>query len=284
MRGVPAHPRPHGRVGVVTDPQEARSVSSGNDAGPGTTVPSARPGSVRSPRGSAVGWPTTLIVIRHGRTVLTETGRFSGRTGQDPPLSGNGRRDAEQVAAAVAGLGRPGALFPDVPPVGAVISSPMRRTRETAEEVVRRLGDSAGPGVGPGVDLEIDPDWIEAGFGVWEGLTYADLVRDHAGELDRWQGSTSYAPPGGDSLDDVAARVRVARARAVEAHPERTVVVVTHATPVRVVLQEAVDGGASALWRTRVSAGSLSIVRYWTDGGIELATANTTAHLVQETL
>jgi probable phosphoglycerate mutase len=132
------------------------------------------------------------------------------------------------------------------------------------------------------IDVTVDDDWIEAAFGVWEGLTYAELLQDHAQELDQWQGSTSYAPPGGDSLDEVAQRVRAARDRTVAAFPERTVVVVTHASPVRVVLRDALDAGKTSMWRTRVSAGGLSIVRYWADGGVEVVTANATAHLVQE--
>jgi ribonuclease H / adenosylcobalamin/alpha-ribazole phosphatase len=267
-------------------------------AGPGSTAPSTRHGSVRAPRGSAKGAPTTFVLLRHGRTALTESGRFSGRTGADPPLSGAGLRDAERAAAVVAGLGRPGALFADLPAVSAVISSPMLRTRQTAAAVVAALAarDAPEPGAtadrgpadgGPadgdpadGNGVEVDPDWIEAGFGVWEGLTYAELIRDHAADLDRWQGSTSFAPPGGDSLDAVAERVCRARARTVAAHPGRTVVVVTHAGPVRIVVREALDAGPAALWRTRVGAGSLTVIRYWVDGGVELVTMNATAHLV----
>jgi ribonuclease H / adenosylcobalamin/alpha-ribazole phosphatase len=228
---------------------------------------------VRAPRGQADARATTLIVIRHGRTELTEAGRFSGRDGQDPPLSPAGELDATRAAAVVAGFGQPGSLFPDVPAVTAVVCSPMARTRATAEEVARLLPVR--------VPFEVAPEWIEAGFGAWEGLTYRDLLRDHAQELRRWQGSTSYQPPGGgESLDEVSARVREARAVVVAEHPGGTVVVVTHASPVRVVLQEALDAGPAALWRLRVSPGSLSVVRYWQDGGAEVATANATAHLL----
>jgi probable phosphoglycerate mutase len=154
----------------------------------------------------------------------------------------------------------------------------MLRCRQTAGSVIDRMREVWGTEI----DLTVDEDWIEAGFGIWEGLTYAELLRDHARELDQWQGSTRYAPPGGDSLDDVALRVRAARDRTLAAFPERTVVVVTHATPVRVVLREALDAGETALWRTRVSAGSLTVVRYWGDSGVEVVTANATAHLVTD--
>jgi ribonuclease H / adenosylcobalamin/alpha-ribazole phosphatase len=262
----------------VSVPEPNRQEPEGSQTGPGTTTPSTAHGSVRAPRGSANGDPTTFVVIRHGRTPMTEAGRFSGRGGQDPALSEAGQRDVARAARMVCTLGRPGALFADLPPVDAVITSPLLRTRQTADAVVTEIGRVYG--IEP--DFTVDEDWIEAGFGIWEGLTYAELVRDHAQELDRWQGSTSYAPRGGDSLDEVTRRVRAARERALAAFPGRTVAVATHATPVRVLIRDALDAGAATMWRTRVGAGSVTVIRYWTDGGIEVVTVNATAHLVRD--
>jgi probable phosphoglycerate mutase len=245
----------------------------GSAGGPGNApgTPSTRRGSIRAPRGGESGEATTLIVVRHGRTPMTEVGRYSGWGGEDPELSEAGRKDADRVAALLAGLARPGALLPDIAVPTAVVASPTLRTRQTAAAVAQRLD----------VPVEIDEAWVEASFGDWEGLTYGELVRRFPAELARMQGSTTYAPPGGgESLDDVAERVRGARDRVVAAYPEQAVVVVTHATPVRVVLQEALDAGAAALWRVRVTAASVSVVRYWEDGGVEVAMVNSTAHLV----
>jgi broad specificity phosphatase PhoE/ribonuclease HI len=226
-------------------------------------------GSVRAPRPVA-GDPTTLLLVRHGRTALTEAGRFSGRDGEDPPLSPAGEGDAARVAAVVARFGGPQALLADVPRPGAVVCSPMRRTRRTAEVVAAALG----------VGVEVDEDWIEAGFGGWEGLTYGEIARRHPAELSAWQGSTTVAPPGGESLDDLVERVGAARRRILRAHAGEVVVVVTHATPVRAVLQDALQAGPAALWRLRITAAGLSVVRYWDDEQAEVATANSTAHLV----
>jgi probable phosphoglycerate mutase len=150
----------------------------------------------------------------------------------------------------------------------------MRRTRETAQVAADLLG----------LPVAVDGSWIEAGFGDWEGLTYAEVVERDPQFVARWQGSTTLAPPGsgGESLDDVVARVRVARAAVVAAHPGRTVLVVTHATPVRVVVHEALAAGPAALWRLRVTPCAVTAVRYWQDGGIEVVTANATAHLAAD--
>lgn len=226
---------------------------------------------MRAPRPVA-GDPTTLLLVRHGRTPLTEAGRFSGRTGEDPPLSAAGEQDAERVAQVVALLGGPGGLLADVARPKAVVCSPMLRTRQTASVVAARL---ALP-----LPVETAAEWIEAGFGAWEGLTYGEIVRRYPAEVAAWQGSTTVAPPGGgESLDDLVERVAAARRRVLRAHAGTTVVVVTHATPVRAVLQDALAAGSEALWRLRITPGALSVVRYWDDDSAEVATINSAAHL-----
>jgi ribonuclease H / adenosylcobalamin/alpha-ribazole phosphatase len=241
-----------------------------------STVPddSARPDSTRAPRPADLGEPTVLLLVRHGRTLLTEQGRFSGRGGADPLLTDAGRAEAARVAELLAGLaagpaangsrGGASAVLPDVGPVAAVVCSPLARTRETAAIVAGRLG----------LPTTSDDGWLEVAFGAWDGLTYAQVAADWPDQLREWQGSSAAAPPGGESLSDHRARVRAARARLVAAHPGRTVAVVTHSTPVRVVVAEALDAGPAALWRTRISPCSVTAVRYWRDGSAEVVTVN----------
>jgi broad specificity phosphatase PhoE/ribonuclease HI len=256
-----------GSTGAASGSTEGAAGGSGRAAG--GTAPSTPGGSVRAPR-PAAGDPTTLLLVRHGRTPLTEAGRFSGRDGEDPPLSVAGEQDAERVAQVVALLGGPGGLLADVDRPKAVVCSPMVRTRQTASVVAARLA----------LPVETDEEWIEAGFGAWEGLTYGEIVRRYPGEVAAWQGSATVAPPGGgESLDDLVERVAAARNRVLRAHAGTTVVVVTHATPVRAVLQDALAAGPQALWRLRITPGALSVVRYWDDDSAEVATVNSAAHL-----
>jgi probable phosphoglycerate mutase len=176
---------------------------------------------------------------------------------------------AARAADLLVRLGGSASPLPDVARPAAVIASPMTRTRQTAAAAARRLR----------LDVEVDEGWIEAGFGAWEGLTYAEIARRYPEELGRWQGSTTVAPPEGESLDAVVERVRAARARAVRSWPGRVVVIATHATPARVVVQEALDAGPAALWRLRISPAGLTVVRCWSDGGVEVLAVNATAHL-----
>lgn len=242
-------------------------------AGPGAAAaPTTSHGSVRAPRAADTGPPTTLVVVRHGRTANTERGRFAGRDGEDAPLSPAGEDDAARLARVLAALGGPGAVLPDVPRPAVLLASPMRRALRTAQVAAAALGV-------PADDVAVDPDWVEASFGTWEDLTPAEVAQRDPAALARWQGSTTAAPPGGESLADVVARVRAARARVVARHPGRCVLVATHATCVRAVVHEALDAGDALLWRLRVSSAGLTVVRYWADGGVEVATANATAHL-----
>jgi len=218
------------------------------------------PDSARAPRPADTGPPTTLVLVRHGRTAFTEQGRLSGRGGVDPQLSPAGRSDAAGVAALIAGLAEPAQV---------VVCSPLARTRQTAAAI------AAATGLG----VQVRADWVEIGFGDWDGLTPAELAERWPDQLRAWQGSSTVAPPGGESLDELVARIRVARAALVAEHPGRVVVVVTHATPVRVAVAEAMDAGPAALWRTRIDPASVTVLRFWSDDGAEVVTVNTTAHL-----
>jgi probable phosphoglycerate mutase len=219
---------------------------------------------VRSPHGADVGPPTVLLLLRHGRTALTEQRRFSGSGGEDAALSAAGEQDAARAAELLAAVGGPGSPLGDVGPVTAVVSSPLRRTRQTAGAVAARLD----------LPVTVMDGWAEIAFGEWDGLTFAEIARRWPEQIRRWRGSITFAPPGGESLETLVTRVRAVRAATIAEHPGGVVVVATHGVPVRAAVQEALDAGPAALWRTRVDPVSVTALRYWSDGGIELGAVN----------
>ncbi|MFF0433358.1 histidine phosphatase family protein [Streptomyces sp. NPDC004327] len=202
---------------------------------------------------------TTLLLLRHGETALTPEGRLSG-SGADPALSETGRRQAEAAAGRIAGLG----------PVGAVVSSPLRRCRETAAAAAGRLG------LGVGVDEELR----EADFGAWEGLTFAEVRERHPREYAAWLASPAAVPGGtGETFEAVARRVARVRDGLLARYEGRTVLVVSHVVPLRTLVRLALGAPHEALFRMEVAAASVSAVTYDGAGTGTVRSLNDTAHL-----
>ncbi|SCL70586.1 bifunctional RNase H/acid phosphatase [Micromonospora chersina] len=202
---------------------------------------------------------TRLILVRHGETERTVQKRYSGRG--DVPLTDRGRAQARATAARVAAL---------APSVAAVVTSPLSRCAATAEAIAALVGN---PPVRP------DDDLIECDFGVWEGRTFAEVRDGWAGELDAWLASTSVAPPEGESFAAVAERTGRAVDRLRKAYPGETVVVVSHVSPIKLVLRDALAAGDAFLHRLYLDTAGVSVLDLYPDGGVAVRSVNDTAHL-----
>ena len=225
------------------------------------------PSSVRAPGGVSSAL-TTIILVRHGRTALTESKRISGRGGDNPPLSEAGRNDAARVAKAVAQIGKSGPWAHLKMPT-AIVHSPIERARETAAFI------GAAIGVAPAAD----DDLSEISFGAWDGLTNNEAREAYPELFEQWRGSWQINPPGGEALIDFDARVSAARERIFANHPGETVVVVSHVMPTRGFIRAAFEAGISAYWRPQISPCSISIIRFWGDETAEVLAINATSHL-----
>ena len=209
-------------------------------------------------RGPDLGVPTTLVLARHGETLLTAEKRFSGvRT--DPELTAAGRDQAERLAAAVRELA----------PVHSVLASPLRRARETAQIIADRLG----------LPVAIDQRLVECDFGVWDGLAWAEIERNWPDELAGWLKSTAVAPPGGESFDAAATRVRAFQEELQRVQPGRTVLLVSHVSPVKLLVGQALGAPVESIYRMELSAASLTVIQWYADGFASLRRYNDTAHL-----
>jgi ribonuclease H / adenosylcobalamin/alpha-ribazole phosphatase len=200
--------------------------------------------------------PTTTLLLRHGQTALSVDKRFSG-TG-DAPLTDAGH---EMAVAAAGRLATSGAH--------AVVSSPLTRARQTADAVAAALG----------LEVDVEEGLRETDFGDWEGYTFAEVRQKWPRELDAWLASTAVAPPFGESFDDTAVRVRRARDRVLARHGGRTVVVVSHVTPIKTLLRFALDAPPSALYRMHLDLVSMSEVQWFADGPAVVRSLNDTHHL-----
>jgi len=218
------------------------------------------------PRARLVGWdhdlgtPTTTVLLRHGETPHTAEKRFSGSGGHDPELSAEGLRQAAAVAERLADNGG----------LDVVVSSPMRRTRQTADAVANALG----------LDVREVDGFRECAFGEWEGLTFAEVREGWPDQLAEWLGDPAAEPPGGESFVDVRRRVTRARDQLLTRHPRQVVLVVTHVTPTKVLVSDALGAPLSALYRMEMSPATLTEIQWFESGQASLRRFNDAAHLL----
>lgn len=202
---------------------------------------------------------TRLLLVRHGETDLTAQRRYSGRG--DVPLSAHGVAQAAVTAARVAEL---------APSVAAVVTSPLSRCTVTAEVVAAAVGDAP---------VIVERDLVECDFGAWEGRTFAEARAQWPAEMDAWLASTIVAPPDGESFAEVTTRVRRVLATLLQSYPGERVVVISHVSPLKIMLRDALAAGDAFLHRLYLDPGGLSMVDMWSDGGVAVRTVNDTSHL-----
>ncbi|KJK56069.1 bifunctional RNase H/acid phosphatase [Saccharothrix sp. ST-888] len=207
-----------------------------------------------------LGTPTTFVLLRHGETALTPEKRFSGSGGSDPELSDRGQWQAARAAESLAARGT----------IQAVVSSPMRRTRQTAEAVATRLG----------LEVRIEEGLRELDFGDWEGLTFAEVQERYPDDLAAWLGSAKAKPTGStESFATLSHRIGVARDKILARYSGKTVLVVSHVSPIKTLVRLALGAPPDSMYRMELSAASFCAVQYYSDGNASLRLLNDTSHM-----
>jgi len=195
-----------------------------------------------------LGTPTTLILVRHGETDHTRHKKFSGLGGDDPGLNADGRAQVHATADWLAPL---------ADEIDVVVTSPLRRTQETAAIIADTLGKAP----------EVEDGLAEAAFGTWDGLSFAEVQEQHPDDLEAWLGGMDVAPTGGgESFADVDRRVRRTRDRLVSAYPGQAVLAVTHVTPIKVLVRLALDAPLESLFRMELAPASVTVISWFPDG------------------
>ncbi|MCL3818349.1 bifunctional RNase H/acid phosphatase [Aeromicrobium wangtongii] len=221
----------------------ARDGGSGLITGPD---PVAAPTPAATGWGAATGAATTLVLLRHGVTPATERKVFSGSGSSDPALTEAGMEQARRAAHWLQAHGG----------IEAIVASPMRRTRQTAAIVGETLG----------LPVEIEDGVVETNFGDWDGHTFAEIQERWGEELTAWLASSAVAPPGGEAFDVVYERVAAARDRLLQTHAGRTVLVVSHVTPIKMLVRRVLDAPMDVIHKMELSPASITTIQWWSDG------------------
>lgn len=154
---------------------------------------------------------TIFYFIRHGESLANRQNRLCGHADWD--LTELGWEQARCTAQ----------LLQEVP-VDAVISSDLLRAKHTAQVVAEEKG----------LTVETDPGFREVSIGPWEGQLEKDVIAQAPEALAAWRKELTTLP-GGESIEQVYERVKAALDRAAALHAGERVVVVTHATPIRLL-------------------------------------------------
>ncbi|MBF6330328.1 bifunctional RNase H/acid phosphatase [Nocardia transvalensis] len=257
---------PAGGQGHATGGDIAPAATGGSIVGMGSGRIDEADARARSEGGTAPtapGWtgargrPTRLLLLRHGQTELSVQRRYSGRG--NPPLTPLGREQAARAAKYLASKGD----------IAAAVTSPLGRARETAEAVTQALD----------VPVRVLPGLIETDFGEWEGLTFTEAQEQDPQLHARWLSDPAVSAPGGESFDEVRERVEAVRRDLIALYPGQNVVVVSHVTPIKMLLQLALGVGPSLLYRLHLDLASLSIAEFYPDGGSSVRLVNDTSYL-----
>ena len=176
-----------------------------------------------------------IVLVRHGTTEQNRRGLLLGRA--DPSLSAEGVEQARVLSALLEREGQP----------ARIVTSPLRRTRETAVAIAAPWG----------MAVEGEAALIEMDYGEWDERPLADVPRD---VWEGWQRDPDFAPPGGETLRAVQERVSACMASlltgvAADGH----VIAVSHVSPIKAGVLWALDleDRPQLAWRLRLDTGSV---------------------------
>ncbi len=187
-----------------------------------------------------------IWVARHGRTEANAGGLLLGRA--DPVLDEVGQRQAAQIAQAL--------------PAGArVISSPLQRTRQTAQAIRS--------------DVEIDERLIELDYGEFDLQPAKDIPAE---TWAAWRTDPGFRPPGGETFLELGERVASLLDDVASDAIDRDVVLVSHVSPIKAAMAWALGVGIEVSWRSFVGQASITSIAM-SDRGPSLHSFNDRSHL-----
>lgn len=177
---------------------------------------------------------TRLLLVRHGETVWNADAVYRGRS--EIPLSETGKRQAQLTGRSLAAEG-----------LTSLLSSPLVRARETAEAIAEATG----------VAVRIDHDLIDLDCGEWEGLTDAQVKERYPDLRRAWLATPHLVRlPGGETLDEVAARVGAVVDRVLSA--PGTVALVSHRVVHKVAICALLGLDNSHFWDVQLDVAGIT--------------------------
>lgn len=201
---------------------------------------------------------TRLILIRHGQTDYSLQNRYCGFS--DPPLNNKGIWQAESLAARLKDL-----------KVDRVYSSDLKRAYETAAIIFKSNS------------VEKTENFREMNFGIFERLRYEEILQKHSKLYRNWiDNPLKIKIPNSESLNELNKRVKEKLYFILSQYKGRTISVVTHGGPIRVILCDALKFNLGAFWQIEQDSGALNIIDYPKSSRPIVVKMNDTSHLIRQ--
>jgi broad specificity phosphatase PhoE len=200
--------------------------------------------------------PARLLLVRHGQSTWNREHRIQGQL--DPPLSDEGRSQAERLGHRLAGRRLAG-----------FYASDLKRAFETSQVIGALIGMDAEPAAG----------LREIYLGDWEGLRTEELAQRFPEAWARWTEEPDWdVVPGGEGAAVFETRVAATLDEILERHAHGDVLVVTHGGLIQVALHRALGHASRGLFPFKIQNASISVIEK-RDGRMVISAVNDTSHL-----
>jgi alpha-ribazole phosphatase len=194
--------------------------------------------------------------VRHGQTSWNQEGKYQGHS--DISLNERGIKQGNLVAKRLA-----------KEKISAIYSSDLLRAQQTAEAIAEYHG----------LSVITKPEFREINFGIWEGLTYQEIMADWSEILTAMYSKPGeIGPPQGESFQVVKQRVTRSLQECIAEHQEQTIVLVSHGGTMRVLLCAALGIGLDKMWSMRQDSSAINIIEY-IDNRAVVSLVNDTWHV-----
>jgi alpha-ribazole phosphatase len=194
--------------------------------------------------------------VRHGQTSWNQEGKYQGHS--DISLNERGIKQGNLVAKRLA-----------KEKISAIYSSDLLRAQQTAEAIAEYHG----------LSVITKPEFREINFGIWEGLTYQEIMADWPEILTAmYSKPDEIGPPQGESFQVVKQRVTRSLQECIAEHQEQTIVLVSHGGTMRVLLCAALGIGLDKMWSMRQDSSAINIIEY-IDNRAVVSLVNDTWHV-----
>jgi alpha-ribazole phosphatase len=181
-----------------------------------------------------------FFLVRHGETIWNRQRKYQGQS--DIPLTDEGRIQARTLSERLKDE-----------KIDVIYASNLDRTIETAEIIAKNHGRK----------VLTAPLMRELSFGIWEGMTYDEIIQKWPQEFEKWQDDPyNEKPPEGETLTELCERVSKFLMEAANKHPDSRILVVSHAGPIRAVLSVLLNLKQDFFWKFKISNTSLTIIEY----------------------